>query len=81
MPQMIQVGFPCQEGKAPELLELLKGALVETRAIAGCETVEVFSNVDDPDSLILWDAFVQRSTREAYLAWRMETGLPEMLGP
>ena len=81
MSQTIHVGFPCQAGKGPELLELLKGALVETRAWAGCEAVEVFSNADDPDLVILWETFAQRSDHEAYLAWRIETGLPEALGP
>ncbi len=81
MSQTIHVGFPCQEGKGPELLEILKGALVETRAWDGCEAVEVFSNADDPDLVILWETFAQRSDHEAYLAWRIETGLPEALGP
>ena len=81
MSQMVHVVLPCQEGKGPELVELLKSALVETRAFSGCEAVEVFSNADDPDSVILWETFAKRSDHEAYLAWRMETGLPEMLGP
>ena len=81
MSQKVHVLFPCQDGKGPELLELLKHVLVETRAFQGCESVEVFSNADDPDAVFLWETFAERSDHEAYLAWRMETGLPEMLGP
>ena len=37
MSQIIHVVFPCQEGKGPELIEILSEALADTRAFEGCE--------------------------------------------
>ena len=81
MPQMVHAVFPCQEGKGPELLGMLKVALVETRAWSGCEAIEVFTDADNPDKVILWETFTERSDHEAYLAWRIETGMLDLLGP
>ena len=81
MSQMVHAVFPCQEGKGPELLGMLKVALVDTRAWSGCEAIEVFTDSDNPDKIILWETFAERSDHEAYLAWRIETGMLDLLGP
>ena len=80
MSQMVHALFPCQEGKGSELIGLLKGALVETRAWPGCEAIEVFTDADNPDKVVLWETFAERADHEAYLAWRIETGMLELLG-
>ncbi len=81
MSQKIHVLFPCQEGKGAELVEMMKEALVDTRAWQGCQSVEVYTNADAPDDVVLWETFDQRSDHEAYLAWRVETGLMDLLAP
>ena len=81
MSQMVHVVFPCQEGKGPELIGLLKEALVETRAWPGCEAVEVFTDADNPDRVVLWETFAKRSDREAYVSWRTKTGMLDILDP
>ncbi len=75
------VEFPCNAGKGKELLELLSGALADTRAFAGCESIEVYTHHDDPDRIILWEKWAARENYDAYLAWRTETGLMDALGP
>ncbi|MAG51170.1 MAG: antibiotic biosynthesis monooxygenase [Acidimicrobiales bacterium] len=81
MSQTIHVVFPCQEGKGAELLGILTEALVDTRAFEGCESIEAYSNSDHPDTVVLWEKFATRANHEAYLAWRIENGMLEMLGP
>jgi len=75
------VEFPCNEGNGAGLLETLKGALVDTRAFAGNEGIEVYSDQDDPDLVFLWEKWATRADYDAYLAWRMETGLMDVLAP
>ena len=81
MSQTVHAVFSCNEGLGAGLVEALKSALVETRAFDGCESVEVYVDVDEPDKVILWEKFASRARHEAYLAWRAETGLLEMLAP
>ena len=81
MSQTIHVVFPCQEGKGPELIEILREALADTRAFEGCESVEVYSDDRNPDTVVLWEKFAVKENHQAYLQWRMDTGLPELLAP
>ncbi|MBC8365285.1 MAG: antibiotic biosynthesis monooxygenase [Actinobacteria bacterium] len=81
MSHTIHVVFPCQEGKGADLLAILNEALVDTRAFEGCESIEAYTDSDNPDQVVLWEKFATRANHEAYLAWRIETGMLEMLGP
>ena len=81
MSQTVHVVFPCKEGQGAGLLEVLRTALVDTRAFDGCESVDVYTDVDNPDTVVLWESFETRAHHEAYFAWRIETGLPDMLAP
>ncbi len=81
MSQTIHVVFPCNEGAGADLVGILKEALVDTRAFDGCESVEVFTNADAPDDVVLWEKFASRAHHEAYLGWRVETGLLDALAP
>jgi len=81
MSQTVQVVFPCKEGQGAGFLAVLKEALAETRAFEGCESVEVYTEADAPDRVILWEKFAKRADHEAYMAWRAETGLSGMLAP
>ena len=73
--------FPCNPGKGAELLEVLRVALVDTRAFEGCESVETYSGQDDSDLIILWEKWATRANYDTYLAWRTETGLMDVLAP
>ena len=81
MSQTVHALFPCNEGLGAGLVETLKSALVDTRAFDGCESIEVYVDADKPDTVILWEKFATRAHHEAYLAWRVETGLLDMLAP
>jgi len=82
MSQTTHVVFACQAGKGADLLAILGSdqGLVATRAFEGCESVEVYTDADNPDTIVLWEKFATRASHEAYLGWRVETGMIDMLG-
>ncbi len=51
------------------------------RAFEGCESIEVYTGSDNPDDVVIWQRWATRANHEAYLAWRIETGLLDVLGP
>ena len=73
--------FPCAPGKGAEFLEILLPALADTRAYEGCELVETYVDQDNPDLVMLWEKWAARENHEAYLAWRVETGMIDLIGP
>jgi quinol monooxygenase YgiN len=82
MSQTTHVVFACQAGKGADLLAILGSdqGLVATRAFEGCESVEVYTDADNPDTIVLWEKFATRADHEAYLGWRVETGMIDFLG-
>ena len=82
MSQTVHALFACQAGKGADLLAILGSdqGLVATRAFEGCESVEVYTDADNPDTIVLWEKFATRADHEAYLGWRIETGLLDALG-
>ena len=81
MSQTVHALFPCQAGKGIELLAILRSeqGLTATRAFEGCESIEAYTDADNPDNIVLWEKFATRADHEAYLAWRIETGLLDAL--
>lgn len=75
------VEFPCNSGQGEVLLKTLTAALVDTRAFEGCEAIETYTDQENPDLVVLWEKWATRENYEAYLAWRMETGLMDVLAP
>ena len=73
--------FPCKPGMGDELLEILKAALNETRAFKGCLSVVTYVSAENPDEIVLLEEWDQKSSQEAYMQWRVETGMPEALAP
>lgn len=73
--------FRCKEGKGADFLGALLPALADTRAYDGCESVETYTDADDPDVIILWEKWAERAKQESYLAWRIETGMMNAIGP
>jgi len=79
--QTVTVLFPCQLGKGKDLLDALSVALVDTRAFDGCKSVKTFVDADNPDNVVLIEEWDSRSHNDRYMAWRVESGLIEMLAP
>tara|TARA_R110002096_G_scaffold183080_8_gene360940 strand:- start:11381 stop:11674 length:294 start_codon:yes stop_codon:yes gene_type:complete len=63
-----------------ELLSIFTAILPDTRAYAGCQSVIVTSNENDPHNIVLLEKWDKRSDHESYAAWRTERGDMEKLG-
>jgi quinol monooxygenase YgiN len=71
----------CQPGKGADLLAAFTTALVDTRNFDGCVSVQTFVDADNPDTVLLVEEWESRDQQEAYLTWRIESGMIEMLAP
>lgn len=81
MTHTVYLEFKCLDGKGVEFLEVLLPSLSDTRAFSGCLSVETYSNSDAPDTVFLWEKWSERSDQEAYMNWRVETGMLDLIGP
>jgi len=68
----------------PEMLEdylnILKGALVETRSYKGCRSVTTLVD-QETSSIVLVEEWDSAEDQQAYIAWRVETGLIDAIAP
>ena len=74
--------FVCNDGKINDLLDILKSpdGLTVTRSYKGCKLVET-SISEDGDTLYLYERWDSKEDHQAYLQYRGETGLLDVLGP
>lgn len=74
--------FVCNEGKIGELIDILRSpdGLKVTRAYKGCKLMEA-SISEDGDTLYLYERWDTKEDHQAYLKYRGDTGLLEVLGP
>jgi len=79
--QKVTLLFKCQPGKGADLLAAFSTALIDTRAFDGCISVETYVDADDPETIMLIEEWESRGQQEAYLGWRVESGMIEMLAP
>ena len=64
---------------AEDMNTMMKEALPDTRAFAGCQDVTVHSNLDDPNNFVVFGHWDSKDHYEKYQAWRAETGFHEKL--
>ena len=57
------------------LVEKLKEILPDTRSYDGNQSVDVYQQADDPDTLIIHSQWDSKGHWEKYMAWREETGV------
>lgn len=81
MSHTVYAEFNCQPGKGAEFLAMLLPSLADTRAYDGCELIETYTDAENPDKIVLWEKWAAKENQESYLAWRMETGMGDAIGP
>ncbi len=59
----------------------LQPSLADTRAFDGCISVETFVDADNPDTVMLVEDWDSKAQQETYLAWRIDNGMIDLLGP
>jgi len=63
-----------------ELKSTLEAILPDTRKYAGCVSVDVVVNQENPLNIILLEVWESREHQEKYFQWRAETGALDALG-
>jgi len=63
-----------------DYLNILKGALVETRSYKGCRSVTTLVD-QETSSIVLVEEWDSAEDQQAYIAWRVETGLIDAIAP
>jgi quinol monooxygenase YgiN len=79
--QRVTLVFKCQPGMGEGLLEVFSTSLADTRSFDGCLSVNTFVDADNRDTIILDEVWESRAQHEVYLAWRIENGMIDLLGP
>jgi len=69
-----------QDGKANDLLDVLKQILPDTRNYEGFMDIYVIQNQDSPNDITLVEEWESKPHYEKYLQWRTETGDFDKLG-
>ncbi len=77
---MITLEMPVKPDMLEEYLNILKGALVETRSYKGCRSVTTLVD-QETSSIVLVEEWDSAEDQQAYLAWRVETGLIDAIAP
>lgn len=80
MSVLVTLEMPTKPETLNEFLELMKGALVDTRNYAGCEKVETYVD-QETKSIFLVEQWETAEHQQAYMGWRMETGFIDNVGP
>ena len=78
MKTMVIAEFPAMGGKLEELEALLRSALPDTRAFAGCISIETYLHLET-ETFTLIEFWGTPEHYQRYLDWRMETGLGDVI--
>ena len=79
MSVLVTLELPAKTETLDEFLAVMKDALVDTRAYAGCEKVETYVE-QGSGSVFLVEQWETAEHQGAYMGWRMETGLMDAIG-
>ena len=59
--------------------KMFKDNLGDTRAYDGCQSIDVYDNMDKGGNLVIYEKWDSRPQYEKYLAWRTESGTMDVL--
>lgn len=71
----------CNPGVRDGFLPVFAEALIDTRKFAGCQLVEVYTDQENSNTILVWEKWESRAHQEKYMQWRMETGMLDTLAP
>ena len=77
---MITLEMPVKPEMLEDYLNILKGALVETRSYKGCRSATTLVD-QETSSIVLVEEWDSAEDQQAYIAWRVETGLIDAIAP
>jgi quinol monooxygenase YgiN len=79
MSVMVTLELPAKPDRVSEFLHVMREALVDTRAYEGCKSVETFVE-ESTGSVLLVELWETAEHQQAYMKWRIETGLMDAIG-
>tara|TARA_Y100000389_G_scaffold204506_1_gene257507 strand:+ start:14770 stop:15111 length:342 start_codon:yes stop_codon:yes gene_type:complete len=73
--------FRFKDGKKSEFVNMLSSeeGLVKTRNFKGCLSIECYEDINDCNTLIIYQKWDSKEDHCKYLEWRKETGLLDAL--
>jgi len=80
MSVMVILKMPVKPDMLEDYLNILKGALVETRDYKGCRSVTTLVD-QETSSVVLVEEWDSVEDQQAYMAWRVETVLIDAIAP
>jgi quinol monooxygenase YgiN len=80
MSLLVLLEIEAKEGKADELIDLLRISLKDTRARQGCVSVTVHRDHVDADRVLLVEEWATREDDDAYRKWRAGEGATPQVG-
>ena len=80
MSVMVILEMPVKPDMLEDYLNILKGALVETRDYKGCRSVTTLVD-QETSSVVLVEEWDSVEDQQAYMAWRVETGRIDAIAP
>jgi len=78
---LVLLEIEAKDGRLDEMVQVLAGSLVDTRARQGCEGVTVHRDQAKPNSVLLVERWASREDDDAYRAWRAGDGAVDEMGP
>jgi quinol monooxygenase YgiN len=63
-----------------EIKAFFKKNLPDTRGYDGCQSVDVYENMDKTGNIVAYERWDSRPQYEKYLAWRTESGVMDAFG-
>ncbi len=78
MTVLVNLVFPIKPEKIDSFLAMMSETLKETRAFDGCISVKTYHD-EDSSNVLLIEEQESFEKQKAYLNWRVETGLMDVL--
>ena len=80
MSTMVLIELQIKPEAVSDLKALMKELLPDTRAYDGCQSVDLYDNLDAKGNVVLYELWDSREHQQRYLNWRSETGVLDRLG-
>ena len=80
MSTMVLIELQVKPEAVNDMKALMKELLPDTRAYDGCQSVELYDNLDATGNLVLYEQWDSREHQQRYLDWRAKTGVLDKLG-
>jgi quinol monooxygenase YgiN len=81
MAEQMILTFPVIPEKRDEFIQMLIGALPDTRAYDGCNRADLYTSEGDDSSVNVFEDWDSRAQQQSYFDWRVQTGLLDAIGP